>query len=69
MESPPRRSSNLAGMLTPGRHLYHAGAEDPGQLVDVQWEDGLPLATVVDGEDVGLVLDAREMPGTFETLR
>lgn len=68
MESTPRRPTNLTGMLAPGRLLYRASAEDPGQLVDVSWEEGLPLATVVDGEDAGEVLDARDMPGEFQRL-
>lgn len=68
MRSPITRPSNVAGMLLAGRYLFCATADDPGQAVRVDYEDGLPLATVLDGEDAGEVLDARDMRGEFRRL-
>lgn len=49
-----------------GRYRYRATEDDPGQLVDFTYLDGDPTVIVADGEDVGEVLDKRDMRGTFE---
>lgn len=48
-----------------GKALYRATPDDPGQLVEVTFEDGVHLATVLDGEDVGEVVPVAGMSGTF----
>jgi hypothetical protein len=55
------------GMLA-GRHLWHATDDDPGVLVFFTYEGGIPLATVLEGEDQGERHDARDMGGTLDRV-
>jgi hypothetical protein len=61
---PLKRWTGILG----GQHIWRATEDDPGQLVHVTYEYGIPLATVLDGEDAGEVHDVRAMGGEFERV-
>jgi hypothetical protein len=61
---PLKRWTGIRG----GNHLWRVTADDPGQLVHVTYEDGIPVATVLDGEDQGERHDARDMGGTLDRV-
>jgi hypothetical protein len=61
---PLKRWTGIRG----GNHLWHATDDDPGVLVYFTYEEGIPIATVLEGEDQGEVHDIRGMGGAFTRL-
>jgi hypothetical protein len=59
-----RRPSRLPDPCC-GRRLYRSNPEDPGQLVNVTFHDGVQVAEVIDGEDAGLEFEVAATPGEF----
>lgn len=57
--------------LFAGTYLYACppGEDEDPVRVRIDWEDGIPVARVLEGEDRGLELDARNMPGRFTRVR
>jgi hypothetical protein len=54
--------------LLAGNHLWRVTEDDPGVFMYFTYEEGIPVATVLDGEDAGEVHDIRDMGGTWERL-